>query len=123
MFRRIRIGTKLAAALAVPLVALVAVAVVEVASSASAADDGRSQAELAKATAGPGSFVVNLQNERNRASIDLIGLGAATSLPVKAMPRRAPITADRRRAPDRAPGAGRRGLGCIRAGVGPRSRT
>ena len=34
------------------------------------------------AAVGPGSFLTNLQNERNRASIDLIGLGAATTLPV-----------------------------------------
>lgn len=92
MFRRIRIRTKLAAALAVPLVALVAVAAVEVASTANAADDGRSQAELAKATAGPGSFLINLQNERNRASIDLIGLGQATTLPVNSNAEARPIT-------------------------------
>jgi len=89
---RIRIRTKLMAALAVPLIALVAVAAVEVASSVKAADKARSQAALAKATVGPGSFLTNLQNERNRASIDLIGLGNATTLPVNSNAEARPIT-------------------------------
>jgi len=92
VFRRIRIRTKLATALAVPLVALVVVAAIEVASSTREADDGRSQAELAKATAGPGSFLINLQNERNRAAIDLIGLGKATTLPVNSNAEARPLT-------------------------------
>jgi signal transduction histidine kinase len=92
MFRTIHIRTKLAAALAVPLVALVIVAAVEVDRAAVAADDARAEADLATATIGPGSFLINLQNERNRASIDLIGLGQATTLPVDNNPQARGIT-------------------------------
>ncbi|MGV3760087.1 MAG: ATP-binding protein [Actinomycetota bacterium] len=82
MFRTTHIRTKLAAALAVPLIALVAVAGYEVRSATDQVDEARSQAELATASLGPGSLVVSLQDERNRASIDLIGMGSATELAV-----------------------------------------
>jgi signal transduction histidine kinase len=82
VFRRIRIHTKLAAALAVPLLALLAVAGFEVHDSSAAAARVRSQTNLAAAAVGPGSLVTRLQDERNRAAIDLIGLGGATELPV-----------------------------------------
>jgi len=83
VFRTTHIRTKLAAALAVPLIALVAVAGYEVLSATEAVDEARAQADLATASLGPGSLVVSLQDERNRASIDLIGLGAATELAVE----------------------------------------
>ena len=83
MFRTTHIRTKLAAALAVPLIALVAVAGYEVRSATDAVDDARAQAELATASLGPGSLVVTLQDERNRASIDLIGLGGSADLAVQ----------------------------------------
>lgn len=83
MFRTTHIRTKLAAALAVPLIALVAVAGYEVLSATEAVDEAQAQADLATASLGPGSLVVSLQDERNRASIDLIGLGAATELAVE----------------------------------------
>ncbi len=79
MFRTTHIRTKLAVALAVPLAALVAVAGFEVVSARQDVSDARSQSELASASLGPGSLVVNLQNERNRAAIDLIGLGSAAA--------------------------------------------
>ncbi|MFP5254493.1 MAG: nitrate- and nitrite sensing domain-containing protein [Acidimicrobiia bacterium] len=82
MFRTTHIRTKLAAALSVPLIVLVAVAGYEVTSATEAVDDARAQAELATSSLGPGSLVVTLQDERNRASIDLIGLGDSADLAV-----------------------------------------
>jgi signal transduction histidine kinase len=92
VFRTIHIRTKLALALAVPLAALVAVAGLEVLAAKGQVDEAKSQAELAEASIGPGSLVVNLQNERNRASINLIGLGAAAELAVKDNPEARGIT-------------------------------
>jgi hypothetical protein len=86
VFRTTHIRTKLAFALAVPLLALVAVAGYEVVNAVSQVDEARSQAELVDGSLGPGSLVVHLQNERNRAAIDLIGLGAAADLAVKDNP-------------------------------------
>ncbi len=82
MFRPTHIRTKLAVALAVPMVALVAVAGFEVIDSKAEVDRAKEQTNLAETSLGPGSLVVNLQNERNRAAIDLIGLGAAAELAV-----------------------------------------
>lgn len=82
MFRTTHIRTKLAMALAVPMAALVAVAGFEVLDAKAQVDEAKSQAELAEASIGPGSLVVHLQNERNRASINLIGLGDAAELAV-----------------------------------------
>jgi signal transduction histidine kinase len=82
VFRRIRIHTKLAGALALPLLALLAVAGFEVHDSSADAARVRSQTDLAAAALGPGSLVTGLQDERNRAAIDLIGLGDATELAV-----------------------------------------
>jgi signal transduction histidine kinase len=82
VFRTTRIRTKLAVALAVPLAALVAVAGFAVVSAGQEVSEARSQSQLATASLGPGSLVVNLQNERNRAAMDLIGLGGAAALAV-----------------------------------------
>jgi signal transduction histidine kinase len=83
VFRRIRIRTKLAAALAVPLAALVVMASLEVVRASAQASDVRDQAEIATASLGPGSLVIRLQDERNRAALDLIGMGDATDLAVE----------------------------------------
>ncbi len=82
MFRTTHIRTKLAVALAVPLAALVAVAGFEVLAAKRDVDATRSQTDLATASVGPGSLLIHLQDERNRAAIDLIGLGDAAGLPV-----------------------------------------
>ncbi|MEO7430352.1 MAG: ATP-binding protein, partial [Acidimicrobiales bacterium] len=82
MLRATHIRTKLGVALAIPLVGLVAVAGFEVVSAVDAVRATRSQSELASVSVGPGSLITRLQDERNRASIDLIGLGAAAGLPV-----------------------------------------
>jgi HAMP domain-containing protein len=86
VFRTTHIRTKLALALAVPLAALVAVAGFEVVNANQQVADARSEAELVDGSLGPGSLVVHLQNERNRAAINLIGLGAAAELAVKDNP-------------------------------------
>jgi signal transduction histidine kinase len=86
VFRTTHIRTKLAFALAVPLAALVAVAGFEVVNANQQVEDARSEAELVDGSLGPGSLVVHLQNERNRAAINLIGLGAAAELAVKDNP-------------------------------------
>src|SRR5688572_26017298 len=86
VFRTTHIRTKLALALAVPLAALVAVAGFEVVNAHQQVADARSEAELVDGSLGPGSLVVHLQNERNRAAINLIGLGAAADLAVKDNP-------------------------------------
>lgn len=82
MFGTTHIRNKLALALAVPMVALVALAGFEVLDARAQVSDARSQARLAEASIGPGSLLVHLQDERNRTSIDLIGLGSAVELPV-----------------------------------------
>ena len=82
MFRTSHIRTKLALALAVPMAALVGLAGYQVVDARSQVGDAEAQSSLADASVGPGSLVVNLQNERNRAAIDLIGLGDAADLAV-----------------------------------------
>jgi signal transduction histidine kinase len=73
----------LLAALAVPLIGLVAITVFEVAQSADEAQDIRNQANLAKSATGPDGLLTSLQDERNRATIDLIGQGSLLQLPVE----------------------------------------
>ena len=79
---RIRIRTKLAAALAVPLIALVAVASQEVSQASERADEVVQEAELATAAAGPTSVISRLQDERNFALIELLGMVGTLELPV-----------------------------------------
>lgn len=79
---KIRIRTKLAAALAVPLVALVGVSGFEAVQAADDASDVRSEAELATVAIGPSSLTTELQNERNFTAIDLIGLSGSATLEV-----------------------------------------
>jgi hypothetical protein len=86
VFRANHIRTKLALALAVPLLALVSVAGYEVLDAKAQVDEVAEEAELIDGSLGPGSLVVHLQNERNRASINLIGLGSAAELAVKDNP-------------------------------------
>ena len=80
--RRVPIHTKLAAVLAAPLTALVAAAVLEAVQSAHEADRVRDQASLVKAATGPSGLFNALQDERNRAFIDLVGQSRIIELPV-----------------------------------------
>ncbi len=82
---KIRIRTKLAAALAVPLVALVAVAGYQAVQAGAEADDVRAETELATVAIGPSSLTTELQNERNYTALDLIGLADAATLEVSSV--------------------------------------
>jgi signal transduction histidine kinase len=80
-----RIRTKLAFALAIPLIALLAMSLVvvnEAATDAEAAATRAStidqQVELATASLGPGGVIDTIQNERNSEAIDVIGMSGAT---------------------------------------------
>ena len=92
MFRTTHIRTKIAVALAVPMAALVAVAGFEVLDSKADVDQAKAQAELAETALGPGALVVHLQDERNLASIDLIGLADGVDLGVASTEARAALT-------------------------------
>jgi signal transduction histidine kinase len=80
--RRIPIHVKLSAALVVPLLALLAVAAYEVIQSSRDAGALRRQVDLTEAVVGPGGLFNALQDERNRAAVDLVALGDVIALPV-----------------------------------------
>ncbi|HEY6696678.1 MAG TPA: nitrate- and nitrite sensing domain-containing protein [Acidimicrobiales bacterium] len=80
MGRRIPIRVKVAAALAVPLLALVVGAAVGVSTSTSQARTVTRQAELATASIGHAGLINVLQNERNTALVQMLGLGALIDL-------------------------------------------
>ncbi len=82
---KIRIRTKLAAALAIPLAALVAISGFEALQASHAAADVRSETELATVSIGPSSLTTELQNERNYTALDLIGLADAATLEVSSV--------------------------------------
>jgi signal transduction histidine kinase len=85
--RRIPIRLKLAAALAVPLLALVVAVGVEVSAAAQRADEVSEQAALARAAVGPGGLITVLQNERSWAAVDLTGAqGLGITAPVESYP-------------------------------------
>jgi signal transduction histidine kinase len=78
--RRIPIRVKVAAALAVPLVALVVGAAIGVSTSTSQARKVTRQAELATASIGHAGLINVLQNERNTALVQMLGLGTLIQL-------------------------------------------
>jgi signal transduction histidine kinase len=78
--RRIPIRVKVAAALAVPLLALVVGAAVGVSTSTSQARKVTRQAELATASIGHAGLINVLQNERNTALVQMLGLGTLIEL-------------------------------------------
>ena len=82
---KIRIRTKLAAALALPLGALVAVSGFEAYEASEDADRVREETELATVSIGPSSLTTELQNERNYTALDLIGLAEAATLEVSSV--------------------------------------
>ncbi len=81
MFRRIR--SRLIAAFAVPLALLVAVTSVAAWGSWRSEQTVSQQSNLALAANGPSGIVNALQNERDEATADLVGLGAEAHLAVK----------------------------------------
>ena len=80
MGRRIPIRVKVAAALAVPLLALVVGAAIGVSTSTSQARKVTRQAELATASIGHAGLINVLQNERNTALVQMLGLGSLIEL-------------------------------------------
>jgi hypothetical protein len=81
--RRLPIRTKLAVALAVPLLALMAVTVLEVAKTSREVGEIARQTELAKSAIGPSGIITALQNERTWIAVDLIGQQDAVQVPVE----------------------------------------
>jgi signal transduction histidine kinase len=79
---RLTIRSKLAAALAVPLVALAALVAVQVRESVGDTDAAKVQADLATSSTGPGGIVTAIQNERNFEALRSIGFNTAVELPV-----------------------------------------
>ncbi|HKX70509.1 MAG TPA: nitrate- and nitrite sensing domain-containing protein, partial [Acidimicrobiales bacterium] len=82
MARRIPIRRKLAAALAIPITALLVVAGLEVAQSLRERDEIAEQTKLATASIGPSGLITAIQNERNYASVWLLGFEDTVQLPV-----------------------------------------
>jgi signal transduction histidine kinase len=80
--RRVPIRTKLAAALAIPLLALGVVTVLEVTTAAADAREVNAQADLARATIGPTGLTTALQNERTWPATELVGFGGQLDLEV-----------------------------------------
>jgi signal transduction histidine kinase len=79
---RLTIRSKLAAALAVPLVALATLVAVQVRDSVGVTDAAKVQADLATSSTGPGGIVTAIQNERNFEALRSIGFHTAVELPV-----------------------------------------
>jgi signal transduction histidine kinase len=84
--RRIPIRVKLAIALSVPLIAVGLVTLIEVVSVADEASDVRQQAQLATATIGPKGLITALQDERNYATAQLVGVDKTLPLTVTGYP-------------------------------------
>jgi signal transduction histidine kinase len=80
--RRIPIRAKVAGALAVPLVGLAAAAGIGVSTNATQARNVTRQAELATASIGHAGLISALQNERNQATLEMLGLVGGIALEV-----------------------------------------
>ncbi len=80
MGRRIPIRVKVAAAVAVPLLVLVVGAAIGVSTSTSEAGTVTRQAELTTASIGHAGLINVLQNERNTAFVQMLGLGTQIEL-------------------------------------------
>jgi signal transduction histidine kinase len=80
--RRIPIRAKVAGAVAVPLVALVVAAWAGVSTNAAQASRVADQADLAAASIGHAGLISALQNERNQALIQMLGLSGRIQLEV-----------------------------------------
>ena len=80
--RRIPIRFKLLGALAVPMLGLLTVIVVEVLGTTAEAQEVRDQTAMATAVIGPSGLMSGLQDERNWASVELIGQESVVALQV-----------------------------------------
>lgn len=81
--RRVAIRYKLAAAMAIPLVALSAVVTFEVMQLNRETGEVRRHTDLATAADGPSGLIHSLQNERNWAVVELIGQGGLVTVEVE----------------------------------------
>ena len=86
MTSKLTIRSKLAAALAVPLIALAALVAVQVRDSVGDTNNAHTQADLATSATGPAGIVSALQNERNLQGARAIGADKQVDLPVKTAP-------------------------------------
>jgi signal transduction histidine kinase len=84
--RRVPIRLKLAVALSVPLIAVGLVTLIEVISVSREASEVSDQAQLATATIGPNGLISALQDERNFASAQLVGVDQTMPLAVAGYP-------------------------------------
>jgi signal transduction histidine kinase len=80
--RRVPIRVKLLGALAAPLLCLLAVIIVQVTDTSHEVSEEQSQSDLATAAIGPTGLLSALQDERNWASVELIGQDGAVTLAV-----------------------------------------
>ena len=80
--RRVPIRVKLLGALAAPLLCLLAVIIVQVTDTSQEVSEEQSQSDLATAAIGPTGLLSALQDERNWASVELIGQDGAVTLAV-----------------------------------------
>ena len=81
--RRVPIRIKLGATLLVPVLALVVVAGLEMFAAANEVDEVHDQAEIATATLGPPSLLLNIELERNAVSTYLLGTEDSVALSVE----------------------------------------
>jgi signal transduction histidine kinase len=81
--RHVPIGLKLGVALLTPLLALVGLLAYEVVQTHRDAAEIKREVAMAEAAVGPSGLFNSLQDERNRASVDLANLTDAIGLPVK----------------------------------------
>jgi hypothetical protein len=79
---RVPIRLKLAATLAVPLLALVVVGLAEVVDMAQEVSEVRGETQLARASTGPAGLITRLQDERTWATLELIGLQDSYAVPM-----------------------------------------
>jgi signal transduction histidine kinase len=86
VLRRIPIRAKVAGALALPLVGLVAAVVIGVSATSSVSESISRQTDLASASVGHAGLIGALQDERNQALLDMLGLDNALVLEVPDTP-------------------------------------
>jgi signal transduction histidine kinase len=86
VLRRIPIRAKVAGALALPLVGLVAAVVIGVSATNSVSESISRQTDLASASVGHAGLIGALQDERNQALLDMLGLDNALVLEVPDTP-------------------------------------
>lgn len=80
MFTRIPIRSKLALALAIPVLAMFVVSIYEVSEASQKVEQVQQDTDLAAVALGPGSLIAALQNERNDSATTVTGLRSSLAL-------------------------------------------